>query len=84
MFLGTDEIKTANIRTVYRQILNKESLHGLILILQSKMNHFAKKELEKFPFKVEVFQVCSLVAEIIFHTAVRCKAISKKLERSGI
>jgi hypothetical protein len=48
------------------------------------MNHFAKKELEKFPFKVEVFQVCSLVAEIIFHTAVRCKAISKKLERSGI
>ncbi|XP_061971723.1 DNA-directed RNA polymerase V subunit 5C [Populus nigra] len=67
MFLGTDEIKTANIRTVYGQILNKESLHGLILILQSKTNHFAKKELEKFPFKVEVFQITDLLVNITKH-----------------
>jgi DNA-directed RNA polymerase I, II, and III subunit RPABC1 len=55
--MGTDEIRTANIRAVYGQILSKESIQGLILILQSKMNHFAKKEPEKFPFKVKVFQV---------------------------
>lgn len=69
IFQGTDEIKTANIRTVDGQILNKESLHELILILQSKMKHFAKKELDKFPFKVKVFQVCSSVVEINFHTS---------------
>ncbi|RQO88632.1 hypothetical protein POPTR_003G200450v4 [Populus trichocarpa] len=57
IFMGTDEIRTANIRAVYGQILSKESRQGLILILQSKMNHFAKKEPEKFPFKVKVFQV---------------------------
>ncbi|CAK7336548.1 unnamed protein product [Dovyalis caffra] len=67
IFLGTDEIKIANIRAVYGQILNKESLHGLILILQSKMNHFAKKELEKFPFKVEVFQITDLLVNITKH-----------------
>lgn len=57
IFMGTDEIRTANIRAVYGQILSEESLQGLILILQSKMNRFAKKEPEEFPFKVEVFQV---------------------------
>ncbi|KAH9698434.1 DNA-directed RNA polymerase V subunit 5C [Citrus sinensis] len=49
------QIRTQAIRGLYGQILNKEALHGLILILQSNMNTFARKEVLKFPFKVEIF-----------------------------
>ncbi|KAH9698388.1 DNA-directed RNA polymerase V subunit 5C [Citrus sinensis] len=57
VYLGTEEIRTQAIRGLYGQILNKEALHGLILILQSNMNTFARKEVLKFPFKVEIFHV---------------------------
>lgn len=59
--MGSDEIRTAAIRGLLCQIPNKESLHGLILILQSKMNHFARKELDKLQCKVETFQVSFLI-----------------------
>ncbi|ESR33991.1 DNA-directed RNA polymerase V subunit 5C [Citrus sinensis] len=57
VYLGTEEVRTQAIRGLYGQILNKEALHGLILILQSNMNTFARKEVLKFPFKVEIFHV---------------------------
>lgn len=57
VYLGTEEIRTQAIRGLYGQILNKEALHGLILILQSNMNTFARKEVLKFLFKVEIFHV---------------------------
>ncbi|KAK1548969.1 hypothetical protein Q3G72_017217 [Acer saccharum] len=35
----------------------RESLQGLILILQSQVTAYAKKEMDKFSFKVELFQL---------------------------
>ncbi|KAK1548966.1 hypothetical protein Q3G72_003907 [Acer saccharum] len=57
MFLGTDQVKTKDIREMFMQIVNRESLQGSILILQSKVTAYAKKEMEKFSFKVELFQL---------------------------
>ncbi|KAJ4720311.1 putative DNA-directed RNA polymerase II [Melia azedarach] len=70
IYLGTEEIKTQVIRGVLGQIVNKESLHGLILILQSKMNHFARKEVQKFPAQVEIFQITDLLVNITKHILV--------------
>ncbi|XP_022764792.1 DNA-directed RNA polymerase V subunit 5C-like [Durio zibethinus] len=66
VFMGTDDIRKATVRALHCQIL-KESLSGLILILQSKMNSFARKELESFPFKVEVFQIADLYVNVTKH-----------------
>lgn len=57
MFLGIDEVKTQTVRNIYGQILDRKNIHGLMLILQGKMTPIAKKEVKKFPFKVEIFQV---------------------------
>lgn len=56
-FTGTDDIKKATINNVYSQIVDKERLSRLILIVQSKMTAFARKELENCRFKVEMIQV---------------------------
>ncbi|XWS65529.1 hypothetical protein CRYUN_Cryun05aG0120900 [Craigia yunnanensis] len=66
VFMGTNDIRKATVCALHGQIL-KESLSGLILILQSKMNSFARKELENFPFKVEVFQIADLYVNITKH-----------------
>ena len=55
--MGAEDIKLATIKGLSFQIQNKESLSGLILILQSKMNHHARKELNTFPCGVEIFHV---------------------------
>ncbi|KAJ9190582.1 hypothetical protein P3X46_001768 [Hevea brasiliensis] len=67
VFLGSDEIRTAAIRGLLSHIPNKESLHGLMLIVQSKMNHFARKELDKLQCKVEIFQITELLLNITKH-----------------
>uniref|UniRef100_A0A2P2Q2B8 Uncharacterized protein n=1 Tax=Rhizophora mucronata TaxID=61149 RepID=A0A2P2Q2B8_RHIMU len=55
--MGANNTNLAAVRGIYGQILQKGSLQGLILILQSKVNHFARKALAEFPFKVEIFHV---------------------------
>ncbi|OMO85768.1 hypothetical protein COLO4_21454 [Corchorus olitorius] len=55
VFMGKNEIRKATICAL-RGDISKENLSGLILVLQSKMNSFARKELESFAFKVEEFQ----------------------------
>ncbi|KAJ4829491.1 hypothetical protein Tsubulata_001444 [Turnera subulata] len=57
IFMGTDEINVASIHSIFGQLVNGTNLDGLIMVLQSKMNNFARKELDKFPCKVEVFEV---------------------------
>ena len=56
-FMGTDDIKVDTIRNLYGKIMNQQSLSGLIVVIQSKMTAFAVKELQKWPFKVEIFKV---------------------------
>ncbi|KAI9156988.1 hypothetical protein LWI28_015166 [Acer negundo] len=71
MFLGTDQVKTKDIRAMFMQIVNRESLQGLILILQSEVTAYAKKETEKFSFKVEFFQVSKSDACLKFVKGLR-------------
>ncbi|XP_007011114.2 PREDICTED: DNA-directed RNA polymerases IV and V subunit 5B [Theobroma cacao] len=66
VFMGTNDIRKATVCALKGQILN-ESLSGLILILQSKMNSFALKELKNFPFKVELFKIADLYVNITKH-----------------
>lgn len=60
IFLGTEDVNLQTIRATFAEITDRQNLHGLMLILQSKMNHFAKNVVERFPCKVEVFHVSLL------------------------
>lgn len=60
VFCGTGAVKVNAIRNIAGQIANKDSLHGLILIVQNQITNQAMKAVELFSFKVEIFQVRSL------------------------
>ncbi|CAL9004395.1 unnamed protein product [Prunus brigantina] len=74
IFCGTEEIRKQTMCGIYAGLPNKENIHRLILVLQSKMNSYARKELEKYPFKVETFHICDLLVNITKH------ALKPKLE----
>jgi len=57
VFPGTDDIRKNNLIVIQSQIVEKERLSRLILVMQSKMTSYARKELENCPFKVEIIQV---------------------------
>lgn len=59
VFTGTEDIKKGTITSIYNQIVDKERLSRLILIVQSKMTAYARKELENCPYKVEIIKVSS-------------------------
>ncbi|XP_010554476.1 PREDICTED: DNA-directed RNA polymerase V subunit 5C [Tarenaya hassleriana] len=67
IFMGTEPITVKSIRAVRGQIAGSEGLHGLILVLQSKMNRFAQNELPTFPYKVETFMITDLLVNISKH-----------------
>ncbi|KAI4323522.1 hypothetical protein L6164_023119 [Bauhinia variegata] len=67
IFLGTSEINIKTIRGIYGQIMNKETLKRLILIVQSKMTSYSRKELQKYPFQVEIFKMGDLLVNIARH-----------------
>lgn len=58
IFVGPQLVKVNTIRGIAAQIVNRESLSGLILILQSRITNQAQKALDDLRFKVEIFQVC--------------------------
>lgn len=58
VFCGTGVVKVSTIRLITAQIPNKETLTGLILIIQNEITSQALKGLDLFKFKVEVFRVC--------------------------
>ncbi|XP_021750411.1 DNA-directed RNA polymerase V subunit 5C-like [Chenopodium quinoa] len=66
-FGGTEEIKKGNIFTIFSQVIHKEILHRIILVLQSKMNHHARKVVDEYPVKTEIFQISDLLVNITKH-----------------
>lgn len=60
IFCGPGIVKVNVIRSLATQIVNKDSLTGLILILQNQITNQALKAVDLFSFKVEIFQVCFL------------------------
>lgn len=57
IFAGPGVVKVNTVRSIAAQIVNKDSLTGLILVLQNQMTNQAQKSLDLLPFKVEIFQV---------------------------
>lgn len=71
IFCGTDEIRKKTMAGILTQIVNKESLHRVILILQSKMNHHARKIMYEYSVKVETFHITDLLVNITKHVLMQ-------------
>ncbi|KAL1338772.1 hypothetical protein AAHE18_10G236200 [Arachis hypogaea] len=58
VFMGpVDIIKKQTLKSIHDQIPDKGKLNGLLVIVQSKMTSYAKRELmESYPSKVEIFE----------------------------
>ncbi|XP_009763625.1 DNA-directed RNA polymerase V subunit 5A-like [Nicotiana tabacum] len=67
IFCGPNAVKVNVIRSILTQIMNKESLSRLLLIIQKPMTAPAMKAVELLPFKVEIFQITDLLVNITKH-----------------
>ncbi|XP_062007535.1 DNA-directed RNA polymerases IV and V subunit 5B [Rosa rugosa] len=67
IYCGPGIVKVNVIRGLHSQIANKDTLTGLILILQSQITSQALKTLDLYPFKVEMFQITDLLVNITKH-----------------
>lgn len=67
IYCGPGIVKVNVIRGLHGQIANKDTLTGLILILQSQITSQALKNLDLYPFKVEMFQITDLLVNITKH-----------------
>ncbi|KAG7958828.1 hypothetical protein I3843_10G038400 [Carya illinoinensis] len=57
IFCGPSVVKVHMIRSIAYQIVNKDTLGGLILIVQNHITAQALKAVDLFPFKAEIFQL---------------------------
>lgn len=57
IFCGLGVVKVGMIRLITVQITDRDSLTGLILVLQNNITNQAMKALDLFKFKIEIFQV---------------------------
>ncbi|OWM78907.1 DNA-directed RNA polymerase V subunit 5A-like [Punica granatum] len=67
IFCGPSIVKVNVMRHIGSQIANKDSLSGLILVLQSEITNPAMKHVENWAFKVEIFQITDLLVNITKH-----------------
>ncbi|RDX83906.1 DNA-directed RNA polymerase V subunit 5A [Mucuna pruriens] len=67
IFCGTGVVKVTEIRNIAGQIVNRDTLSGLILIVQNHITSQALKAVNLFSFKVEIFQITDLLVNITKH-----------------
>lgn len=67
VFCGPGIVKVNVIRSIISQIVNRDTLTGLILILQNQITNQAMKAVGLFQFKVEMFQITDLLVNITKH-----------------
>ncbi|KDP26240.1 hypothetical protein JCGZ_22486 [Jatropha curcas] len=67
IFCGPGVVKVSSVRVIAAQIVNKDILTGLILILQNQITNQALKAMDLFKFKVEMFQITDLLVNITKH-----------------
>ncbi|KAL0383470.1 UNVERIFIED_CONTAM: DNA-directed RNA polymerase V subunitA [Sesamum calycinum] len=67
IFCGPSIVKVNVIRAIATQIVNKDSLSRLILVVQNKITNQALKAVDLFSFKVEIFQITDLLVNITRH-----------------
>lgn len=65
IFSGQGVVKVNSIRNIAGQIVNKDTLTGLILIVQNQITSQALKAVNLLSFKVEIFQVCVSLIPLI-------------------
>ena len=70
IFCGQNAVKVNSVRSIASQIVNRDTLTGLILIVQNQVTNQALKAVNLLPFKVEIFQVCFPDLCYIFSTLV--------------
>lgn len=84
IFCGTAEIRKHDAIGIFSQIVNKESLHCVILVLQNKMNSYAQKVAEQFPVKVETFHIADLLVNITKHVLAPKHVILTSTEKNQL
>ncbi|KAK9074333.1 hypothetical protein SSX86_006931 [Deinandra increscens subsp. villosa] len=70
---GPEEINKAKATNILFNIFikeHKDSLHRIIIVMGSKMNHFARKEFDMCQVKVEVFPITELFVNITKHVSM--------------
>ncbi|XP_028064958.1 DNA-directed RNA polymerase V subunit 5A-like [Camellia sinensis] len=55
-FCESTAVKVNTIRSIAAQIMNRETVTRLILVVQNQMTNQAQKAVDLFSFKVEIFQ----------------------------
>ncbi|KAL3534561.1 hypothetical protein ACH5RR_003022 [Cinchona calisaya] len=67
LFCGPNVVKVNVIRAIATQIMNKDTLTRLILVVQNQITSQAMKAVDLFKFKVEIFQISDLLVNITKH-----------------
>nr|XP_027068831.1 DNA-directed RNA polymerase V subunit 5A-like isoform X1 [Coffea arabica] len=67
LFCGPNVVKVNVIRGIANQIMNKDTLSRLILIVQNHITSQAMKAVDLLPFKVEIFQITDLLVNVTKH-----------------
>jgi len=67
IFSGPGIVKVNVIRNIAGQIVNRDTLTGLILIVQNQITSQALKAVDLLSFKVEIFQITDLLVNITKH-----------------
>ncbi|XP_076929602.1 DNA-directed RNA polymerase V subunit 5C-like [Bidens hawaiensis] len=70
VFAGPEEVNKAKATHILMSILNKDSLHRIIVIMEGKMNHYARKEFDSCAVKVETFPITELFVNITKHVTM--------------
>ncbi|PWA37575.1 DNA-directed RNA polymerase, RPB5 subunit [Artemisia annua] len=84
IFCGPFEINKAKATGIILNILNKESLHRIILVLENKINHFARSVFEECQVKMEMFPITELFANITKHVAAPKIEILSTMEKEQL
>ncbi|KAB5519378.1 hypothetical protein DKX38_023697 [Salix brachista] len=80
IFCGSGVVKVGMIRLITFQITDRDSLTGLILVLQNNITSQAMKALDLFKFKIEIFQSrSSLIMLLVLDDGLVCPQITDLL-----
>ncbi|KAM3290484.1 DNA-directed RNA polymerase V subunit 5A [Capsicum chacoense] len=84
IFCGPNSVRVNFIRSILAQIMNKESLNRLILVIENPMTSQATKVLEGSSFKTETFQITDLLVNITKHVLKPKHELLTKAEKEKL
>ncbi|PHU10031.1 DNA-directed RNA polymerase V subunit 5A [Capsicum chinense] len=84
IFCGPNSVRVNFIRSILAQIMNKESLNRLLLVIENPMTSQATKVLEGSSFKTETFQITDLLVNITKHVLKPKHELLTKAEKEKL